>query len=323
MKRLLLIGGAGFFGKSFLDCFQRGQLEQWRIGELVIMSRNPTRLLYEAPKLVDARVRLLPADITTAVSLPEADYVIHAAASTDARSYVNQADTEALNIKLGTYNYCSLAPSVHVQSKILFVSSGAVYGHQPASVEYLHERQALYGVGLVPEGKRDYASAKRLAERAFQDLALQDMKVAIARCFAFVGPWLPRDQHFAIGNFISDGLAGRDINIKAKHIVYRSYMHSDDLVKWLMSICENANSTCPVYNVGSDRAVTIEQLAHMVARQLGIAVMSPELRTNEVERYIPSITKAKTELGLELSIDLERAILQTIEAIKRHKYYAQ
>lgn len=316
MNKLLLIGGTGFFGKSFLDCFRRGLLDQWGIGEIIVVSRNPRSLLREAPELVGERVRLLSADISTVQSLPQADYVIHAAASTDARVYVNQAEIETQNIELGTHNYCALAPSVHAHSKILYVSSGAVYGHQPASLDYLRETQAFDSLEQLVENKREYARAKRNSERVVQELGQKNLRVAIARCFAFLGPWLPRDQHFAIGNFIEDGLSGRHINIKARHLVYRSYMHSDDLVCWLMAICEGARTSCPIYNVGSDKAVTIVEAAHMVARQFGIDVSSHAISTDVVDRYIPSIDKAKSNLGLTLTIGLELAIERTIEMIR-------
>ena len=141
------------------------------------------------------------------------------------------------------------------------------------------------------------------------------LAVSIARCFAFVGPWLPRNQHFAIGNFIDDGLHNNPISVKAQHAVYRSYMHADDLVEWLMTIADNARPTCPIYNVGSDHAVLMGELAQLVADVCHTSAVIPPLTDPRTDRYIPSIRKAATELGLSIRIDLPAAIQKTIDSL--------
>lgn len=308
MSTLLLIGGTGFFGKSFLDSFQRGQLDEWGINRIIAMSRNAERLRDEAPELLDERVELLNADIGATEWLPSADYVIHAAASTDARNYLAQPEAERQNIQAGVYNYCHLAPKYHSNSKIVYVSSGAVYGSQPPDIEFIDESYEVKDASDIPEGKRDYAIAKRDAEAALKCLAAEGLSVSIARCFAFVGRWLPRDQHFAIGNFIEDGLQGRPIEVKATYPVYRSYMYADDLVRWLMVMAVTASSACEIYNVGSDQAVNVRDLAACVAEVFGSIVNKPACAEEKIDRYIPSIEKARSKLGLYVEVNLKNAI---------------
>lgn len=316
MASLLLIGGTGFFGKSILDSFQRGALDQWGIDRVIAMSRYADALMATAPQLIDSHVELVNADIGKVESLPMADYVIHAAASTDARNYLTRPEAERKNIQAGVYNYCHLAPIFHRHSKIVYVSSGAVYGTQPPALEMLPEDYIVPNQNDIPEGKRDYAIAKRDAENAFKNLCVQGLAASIARCFAFVGPWLPRNQHFAIGNFIKDGLSGLPIKVKATYPVYRSYMHSDDLVTWLMTLAEYADTSCQAYNVGSDVAVTMGELAQLVAKQFGVEAAVPIQTENKVDRYIPSIEKARSKLGLELKFSLEEALRTTIASIR-------
>ena len=93
-------------------------------------------------------------------------------------------------------------------------------------------------------------------------------------------------------------------------------MYVDDLVHWLMTICHSANPLCPIYNVGSDQAVTIGDLAELVAQKFTVDISKPELSQKSVDRYVPSITKAKEVLGLQLSIDTAGAIDKTIAAIR-------
>ena len=314
-KTLLVIGGTGYFGKSILDSFARGQLAPYGIGRVIAMARNTRKLRAEAPGLIVPGVDLVDGDIAVVDELPTADVVIHAAASTDAARYLERPAEERRNIQAGTLNYCRLAPDVHRHSKIVYVSSGAVYGTQPPGLERIGEHYRVSDPDDIPAGKRDYAMAKRDAEAAVHDLAATGLDVSIARCFAFVGPWLPRNLHFAIGNFIADGLAGRPITVKAKGHVYRSYMHSDDLVDWLVRIALAGSSRCPVYNVGSDEGFVMGDVARAVAAYFGVEAAVPEISEAWVDRYVPSIDKARAELGLGLRYDLARAISQTAMAI--------
>jgi dTDP-glucose 4,6-dehydratase len=319
MKTLLLIGGTGFFGKSFLDCYKRGMLAKWGIAKVLIMSRKSERLKIESPELLDSSIQLIDGDVAKISALPYADYIIHAAASTDARSYLSQPDIEKRNIQAATYNYCKLAKSIHCKSKILYISSGAVYGPQPSNLQYLSEDYELNSLNGFEDGKRDYAFAKRDAEHAIQELGRENLNVAIARCFAFAGPWLPRDQHFAISNFIEDGLLGRPIKIRADRPVYRSYMYADDLIYWVMTICDSASLNCPIYNVGSDQAVEIGELAQIVASKFNVNVNKNRLLTDKIDRYIPSIDKAKNNLSLEIRFDLATSIEKMIQGIRDKK----
>jgi len=146
------------------------------------------------------------------------------------------------------------------------------------------------------------------------------IKVSIARCYAFIGKWLPRDQHFAIGNFIKNGLEGNSISVKAKHQVYRSYMYSDDLVIWLMTIAENASSACPIFNVGSDEVISIHDLGELVANYFNVDVQLAKIIDTKVDRYIPSIAKASKLLGLKLNFNVSSALHETVIQIlsKQH-----
>ena len=312
MATLLVIGGSGFFGKSILDMFQRGGLAKWDVDKVIAMSRSANRLKTENPELVRDNVELIEADIATANYLPEADFVIHAAASTDARNYIFAGQKERENIQASTINYCRLAKKFKINTKTLYVSSGAVYGTQPAEISNLNELYGLKDPNDIPDNKRDYALAKRDAEGLIRELGEEDISVSIARCFAFVGKYLPRDQHFAIGNFIADGLAGRPIKVKANHLVYRSYMYADDLVEWMMEIMVNANSQCPIFNVGSDQAVSMSELAKKIATYFGVIVDSEAIDSEKVDRYVPSVLKAHDELGLNCKFDLDQAIDLTV-----------
>jgi dTDP-glucose 4,6-dehydratase len=142
------------------------------------------------------------------------------------------------------------------------------------------------------------------------------MECVIARCFAFVGPHLPLDRHFAIGNFIRDAMRGSPIRIGGDGTPMRSYLYASDLAAWLWTLLFRAPSG-EAYNVGSDEAVSIADLARAVVEALGV---SSEVQLGrEVipgmprAQYVPDTAKAREQLGLCVSVDLRDAIRYTAE----------
>lgn len=319
MSNLLIIGGTGFFGKSILDSYSRGLLGDWGINSVTVIARDVDSLSRAHPYLIGNSVRLLSMDITNCNSLPSADYVIHAAASTNAENYLLRPHEERENVHLATANYAKLAKQYHTNSKIVYASSGAVYGKLADNKNAFCENDPLGMIESLDSSKRDYAAAKRDSEEIIHNLGRAGLNVSIARCFAFVGPYLPRDQHFAIGNFLADGFSQRAIRVKATHPVYRSYLYADDLVRWLMTIANHASVNVPIYNVGSDQALLMGDLALKISKCLGVPVEIPEFTQSAIDRYIPSIAKIKNELGLVVQTGLDEAIEMTVKRINALK----
>jgi nucleoside-diphosphate-sugar epimerase len=316
MAKLMVIGGSGFFGKSILDAFHRGLLAPWEIDRIMVVARNACNLKLTHPNLLSSSIELLDMDISKCKELPYADFVIHAAASSDASNYLLKPMEERRNIQAAVYNYCSLAKRYHQNSKIVYCSSGAIYGQQPPLISELREDSDLGPIEELPLGKRDYASAKRDAEISIQELGISGINVGIARCFAFVGPHLRRDQHFAIGNFIEDGINQRPILVNATHEVVRSYMYADDLVVWLMTLASHSNNNCPTINVGSDEAINLGDLAKKIADYFEVPAQIPEVVSPRIDRYVPALKKARDEMGLSLRFDLDASIFNTVNAIQ-------
>jgi dTDP-glucose 4,6-dehydratase len=135
----------------------------------------------------------------------------------------------------------------------------------------------------------------------------------IARGFAFVGPHLPLDAHFAIGNFIRDAMRGTPIHINGDGTPMRSYLYASDLAVWLWTILFKAPHA-HAYNVGSDEDVSIKDLAFIVKNTLGgtshtgIAKTVPQF---SLLRYVPSIDRAKKNLSLNVVVNLKDSIMKT------------
>ena len=292
-KQLLILGGTGFFGKSILDSFIRGELDRYGISQVKIVARRADEFRLNFPELINDNIEILQSDVANCTELPPADIVIHAATSTDARDYLSDATSQRLNIEFSTLNYCKLAAKFHGNARIVYCSSGAVYGQQPDDLESMLETFPFQDVSQLVEYKRDYALGKRLAELEIVRLGKEGLNVSIARCFAFYGKYLPRDQHFAYGNFMGAAERGETIEVQANHQVIRSYMHADDLVHALIQVALDANPTCPIYNVGSDEPIEIRDLAKKIAIQYNVPVKLAPITDSKIDRYVPDINKLK------------------------------
>jgi dTDP-glucose 4,6-dehydratase len=192
------------------------------------------------------------------------------------------------------------------------VSSGAVYGTQPSDITHVSEDFLGGPDPLSPSSA--YGEGKRVAELLCGEMHSRcGVAIPIARCFAFVGPFLPLDRHFAIGNFLRDTLLRKPVVMNSAGRDFRSYMYAADLTAWLWTMLTRVDG-CRAYNVGSDAAISIAELARAVAVLTETEVVqrcSDSPIGKSPTYYVPSIERAKRELGLEVEIDLQTAVART------------
>jgi nucleoside-diphosphate-sugar epimerase len=306
-KSLLIIGGTGFFGKSILDYFTN--YNSLKINKIIIFSRKSQNI--QIDKILKKKIKIIKVsgNILNIKKLPSADYVIYAAIL---KNYKN--DHKAVK------NYLNLAKKYHLKSKILYTSSGAVYGKQPETNKGFKENYLQFNnkISFKKSYKKEYSEIKLKNEKLFQQFGKEGAKVSIARCFSFVGPNLPLNTNYVIGNIINNILRNENIIIKANYKIMRSYMYSDDLVKWLFKILDHSNNLCPIFNVGSDNKVSIHKIANVLAKKYNLKVLSTKISSKKIDNYIPNINKAKKELGLKLSYNSQSAIFKNIKILSKN-----
>jgi dTDP-glucose 4,6-dehydratase len=312
-KTLLLIGGSGFIGRTLLD-FILTKENTLRIGKILILSRGNTKFKIKNNFKKNFIIKFIYADITNIKTIPFAHYVIYSALSSDYKQ-------NFLKYYRGARNYYNLAKKYHSKSKILYISSGAVYGQQPKKIKKLSEDYLLSNkrINFKNNIKNSYSLMKIKNEKIFIKLSKLKIQVAIARCFTFVGKYLPTGKHFVVGNYIDNILVGKKILVKSNHEVIRSFMHEYDLSRWVLKIVQNAKIDCPVYNVGSDEKIQIRKLALHLSNKYKVGLKLKNVNSNFEDRYLPSVLKAKKILKLKLNYNNLNAINDVISRIKNNK----
>ena len=313
--RIFITGGTGFFGCWLLESFAWANNRLNLDASIQVLSRNPDRFRQNMPHLGNhPALQLIRGDVRT-FPFPEGSFshIILAATDSSQKSELEEPLSIFDTILEGTRH--SLEYAAHCGArKVLFTSSGAVYGRQPAEMTHIPEEYEGAPDPFSPAAA--YGEAKRASESLCGIYSRQyGFEAKVARCFAFVGPFLPFNAHFAIGNFIRDGLAGGPIIVKGDGSPFRSYLYAADLAIWLWTILFRGQS-CRPYNVGSEEAVTIRTLAETVACAFepprSVSILGRSSPDKSVERYVPSTKRAGDELELQSFIGLSDAINRTI-----------
>lgn len=313
--RLFITGGTGFFGCWLLESFLWANEKLGLKASAVVLSRNPGAFAEKVPHLAqNPAITVVPGDIRD-FPFPQGPFthIIHAATEASAKLNAEAPLLMLDTIVEGTRRALDFA----VQSgakKFLLTSSGAVYGKQPADLTHIPEDYP--GAPDPMHVGSAYGNAKRLAEHLCALYSNRHgLDVKIARCFAFVGPYLPIDIHFAIGNFIRDALRGGPIQVNGDGTPFRSYLYAADLAAWLWTILLRGACNHP-YNVGSEEGLTIGEIAKMVAatakNSCPVIIAREPVAGSKAERYVPSARRAAEELNLKCWIPLHEAVQKTM-----------
>jgi dTDP-glucose 4,6-dehydratase len=321
-KAIFLTGGTGFVGTWLLESLL------WISDRLnlavtaVVLTREPDRFRTRSPHLANhPAISLLSGDVQS-FAFPEGQfpYVVHAATERIVMPCEEHPLGSFERDVAGTHRVLEFARSRGVH-RLLFTSSGAVYGRQPPSLTHIPEDYT--GAPLTLDIGTVYGQAKRASEFMCTSYGRScGFDALIARLFAFVGPLLPLEANYAVGNFIRDAIEGKPIRIAGDGTPFRSYLYAADLSIWLWTILFRGDPAAP-YNVGSSRALTIAELAQAVIRatdaNAGIEIADKPVSGAPSLRYVPATGRAEESLGLRELISVEEGIRRTSDWYRGNK----
>jgi len=309
---LFVTGGTGFFGHWLLESLLYANRELALNVRATVLTRNAQRFAAKSPHIAgDAAITLLEGDVRGfAFPVERHTHVVHAATDSGGQQVSLGLGALAAAILEGTERALQFAEHSGA-GRLLYTSTGAVYGR---STTLLHTPESYLESNNPSLPADSYEAAKREAELLC--LRYEELNPVIARCFAFVGPHLPLDQHFAIGNFIGAAMDGRPIHIKGDGTPRRSWLYMSDLAVWLWTMLAEGEAG-RAYNVGSDEGMSIAEAAQLTAATLrpGLAIQIDGVAdlAAALNSYVPDIARAREELGLEVRVPLAEALRRTAE----------
>ena len=308
-SRILVLGATGFVGTWICQSLAHAADRLAIPLELTILSRSPEPaaavLQSMAPRL---RLRAVSADVTRPLpAVGDHDIVIHAA--TAASASLNESDPTLMRSTIvdGMRHVLDLA-ATWGSTKIVFTSSGAVYGRQPEGLDRFDESWTPLDEG----SSNAYMEGKRAAEAMLAEWTDGSRRAVAARLFAFLGPGLPLDTHFAAGNFVRDAITGGPIVIRGDGRTIRSYQYPSDMCSWILGLAARQVSEF-AYNVGSDTALSLAELASRISKiQTGNPPVEIRGDLQPVHRYVPSTDRIETELGVKNHVGIDESIKKTL-----------
>ena len=293
--RLFVTGGTGFVGTWLLESLLWANDRLGLGASVVVVTREIARFRRTRPHISSSHaVSVIQGDVRE-LEAPAGRFDAAIIGATAASAELNE--TRPLDmidtIVTGTRRTLEVV-SGGGSIPVLLTSSGAVYGRQPPELSHMAEEYS--GGPDQLDVRSAYHEGKRLAELLCATYAQEvGLQCKIARLFAFVGPHLPLDRHFAIGNFIGDVLAGHALTIKGDGTPVRSYLYAADMAVWLWRVLVGG-SVSRAYNVGSEHPVSIAETAAAVAAAVEprppITILGKRSVDGLPERYVPSTRRA-------------------------------
>lgn len=298
MKTLSFIGSSGFIGKSFIDYLNRKNGSFLNIKKLYLFQRSKNKI-----KLKKIKIIYKIEDFKKIKKIPETDYIIYAIKSNS----VNEA-------KIIFKNFKKILKNLKKKPKIIFLSSGAVYGkYNNRNKLYENKKNYIKNILKFSGIKKAYAKEKIFLENEFIKLGIDGYKTSIARCFTFYGKYILK-YNYAVSQIIKSIIENKNITLNNKGNTYRSFMHSDDMSIWILNIINSSNEKCLIVNVGSDQAISIKELAAILIKKLNpkIKIIFDKNSKKYNDYYVPSVSLAKRKLKLTISKNIKNIIKEDI-----------
>lgn len=301
----LVAGAGGLIGSALCRALLARGVHVIGIDNFLTGAESNLQALFNHPNF-----ELLRHDITrTKAFSQKLDFIYHMASPASPEDFGPLAlEIMAVNT-LGTWQLLELAAKHG--AKLLFSSTSEVYGNPD-----VHPQQEDYWGHVNPVGPRScYDESKRLGESMLLNHArLKGSRVVIARIFNTYGPRMRAQDGRVVPQFLLNALRDEPMLLHGDGSQTRSFCYVDDLVRGLIGLMESSETTGGIFNVGNPQEFTVRQLAEAICQVAGKSLeiqTIPSPRQDDPERRCPDITRIKSTIGWEPTVDLANGLAQT------------
>ena len=301
--RVLVTGGAGFIGSRLV-----ARLAQE--GDEVVVLDDFSRGSESNLRGLKGKVQVIRGDVRDPRAVERAardvEGVVHLAALIDVAESVRKPDLYFdVNVR-GTLNVLEAAKNVEA---FVFASSAAVYGN-PVKLPIAEDHPLR---PLSP-----YGATKVAGEALVHIYAVaRGFRPVILRLFNVYGPKQSKAYAGVVVEFLRRALRGEPPLIYGDGAQSRDFVFVDDVVEYFVRALR-MGSVRGVYNVGSGRAVSILELAELVARILKKPELKPAYappRAEDIRCSVADISRTVRDFGYRPKVALEEGLRITAEAI--------
>lgn len=306
---ITILGGTGFIGQWIIQALHEFGLNFGFSPEITVISRNAsrTRSLF-AEKFVRTP-KVVEFDFAGGFAeLEKSDFFINGATPSTKKTGIENVDAVYSSTVNASKSIISSAKKHSNNPRVVNLSSGIVYGVQGLAVRNRIESASA----IRPNSQSGYLNAKLTSESLFSEAAISGLLNSISpRLYAFAGPGISLDEHFAVGNFIRDGLEGNQITISGNPATTRSYLYPTDLVVWILAALTQPKNIN--VNIGSELPVTMLELATIISEltsKMGVRVLGSNVVASN---YVPSTSCFRENYAVTQQISLNEGLERWIE----------
>lgn len=304
---ILISGASGFVGtwltSSLLYASNKMDLDL----QVTVLVRNQKKLLnrlQEIPK----NLKLVEIDYLKKPDIHLKPNYSHIIQSTTP-SMPNSGSFDQENVSNVSYQsnefLLNFAKKHKVPPIFCHLSSGAVYGNPEKLVGPINEQITSDDDSSLS----NYGVVKRSLEREIEEASNRgDIRGCNPRLFAFGGPFLQLDAHFAIGNFMQNAILNQPISINGDPSTIRSYLYPTDLISFLLALLNNP--TLDPIHIGSSQSITMLELATLFSNLFKLPIEVNTKPQSVFSSYFPSTTKSEKYLGVKQKISIEESLLR-------------
>ena len=298
-----MTGGAGFLGSHLIDRLLARGDEVLCIDNLFTGDKSNLDHLAGNP-----RFEFMRHDVCFPLYV-EVDQIFNLACPASPIHYQHDPVQTTKTSVIGAINMLGLAKRLRVP--ILQASTSEVYG-DPA----VHPQTEDYWGNVNPIGPRScYDEGKRCAETLFFDYRRQHgLAIKVIRIFNTYGPHMHPNDGRVVSNFIVQALKGEDITIYGDGTQTRSFCYVDDLVRGMMAMMATPDDVAGPINLGNPGEFSMLELAEAVIALTGAQSQLKflPLPQDDPRQRQPDITRAREQLGWDVSVQLRDGLVKTI-----------